>query len=346
MAANRKFLLVNRPRAAPSASNFSLVEEPVGQPGDGQVLARSIWLSVDPYMRGRMRPARSYADPAGLGEVMVGSGVGEVIASRSPRFKAGDIVEGDFGWQTMPIVSDAGLDLVDPELAPISTALGVLGMPGMTAFFGFLEVGRPQPGDTVVVSAASGAVGGVVGQMARIGGNRAVGIVGSEAKREYCLERLGYDSCINRRGEDVGAALDRECPDGIDVYFDNVGGPILDAVLQRINLGARIAICGMISEYNLAEPELAVRPTRALLSNRATMQGLLVRDWWHRRQHGRTRLAGWIADGKLRYAEETVEGFENMPQALIGLLEGENFGKRLVKVADAPPGIDAGGDAR
>lgn len=346
MDTNRKYLLVNRPRAEPSPSDFSLVEEPAGQPGEGQVLARTIWLSVDPYMRGRMRPSRSYADPAGLGEVMVGSGVGEVIESRSPRFSAGDIVEGDFGWQTRPVVDDVGLDLIDPGLAPISTALGVLGMPGMTAYFGFLEVGRPQPGDTVVVSAASGAVGGVVGQMARIGGNRVVGIAGSEAKREYCLQRLGFHACINRRAEDVGAALDRECPDGIDVYFDNVGGPILDAVMQRINLGARIAICGMISEYNLPEPELAIRPTRALLSNRATMQGLLVRDWWHIRQHGRSRLAGWIASGELYYREETVEGFENMPQALIGLLEGENFGKRLVRVADAPPGVNAGGDAR
>ncbi len=345
MDVNRKYLLVNRPRAEPSPSNFSLVEEPLGQPAEGQVLARSIWLSVDPYMRGRMRPSRSYADPAGLGQVMVGSGVGEVIASRSPRFNPGDIVEGDFGWQTMPIVDADGLDPVDPGLAPISTALGVLGMPGMTAYFGFLEVGRPQPGDTVVVSAASGAVGGVVGQMARIGGNHAVGIVGSDTKRDYCLDRLGYHACINRRAEAVGAALDRECPNGIDVYFDNVGGPILDAVLARINLGARIAICGMISEYNLPEPELAVRPTRALLSNRATMQGLLVRDWWRRRQHGRSRIARWIADGQLYYREETIEGFENMPQALIGLLEGENFGKRLVKVSDAPPGVNAGGNA-
>lgn len=346
MENNGQYLLVNRPRAAPAPSDFSLVEEPVRSPGEGQVLARSIWLSVDPYMRGRMRPTRNYADPAGLGTVMVGSGVGEVLESRSPRFGPGDIVEGDFGWQTMPTVDADGLDRVDPGLAPISTALGVLGMPGMTAYFGFLEVGRPRPGDTVVVSAASGAVGGIVGQMARIGGNRAVGIVGSDAKRDYCLGRLGYHACIDRSAEDVGAALDRECPDGIDVYFDNVGGPILDAVLQRINLGARIAICGMISEYNLPEPELAIRPTRALLSNRATMQGLLVRDWWHRRQHGRSRLAGWIAAGELRYREETVEGFEQMPQALIGLLEGENFGKRLVKVADAPPGVDAGGDAR
>ena len=345
MDMNRKFLLANRPRAEPSPSNFSLVEEPVGQPGEGQVLARSIWLSVDPYMRGRMRPSRSYADPAGLGEIMVGSGVGEVLASRSPRFGRGDIVEGDFGWQTMPIIDADELDLVDPGLAPISTALGVLGMPGMTAYFGYLEVGRPQPGDTVLVSAASGAVGGIVGQMARIGGARAVGIVGSDAKRQYCLERLGFDACINRRTEDIGAALDRECPDGIDVYFDNVGGAILDATLARINLGARIAICGMISEYNLPEPELAVRPTRALLTNRATMQGLLVRDWWHRRQHGRSRLARWIADGQLYYREETIEGFENMPQALIGLLEGENFGKRLVKVGDAPDGVRAGGDA-
>ena len=185
----------------------------------------------------------------------------------------------------------------------------------------------------------------VVGQMARIGGARTVGIVGSEAKRSYCLDRLGYDACINRAAEDVGDALDAACPGGIDVYFDNVGGPILDAVLARINLGARIAICGMISEYNLPEPELAIRPTRALLTNRATMQGLLVRDWWHRRVAARERLAGWIESGQLYYREETVMGFEQMPDALIGLLVGENFGKRLVRVDDPPAGVSAGGDS-
>ncbi len=345
MASNCKFILVERPRAEPSPDNFELIEEPAGTPGQGQVLARSIWLSVDPYMRGRMRPTRSYADPAGLGQVMVGSGVGEVVASATDEFSPGDIVEGDFGWQTMPIVNARELDLIDPALAPISTAIGVLGMPGMTAYFGLLEVGRPQAGDTVVVSAASGAVGGIVGQIARIGGARTVGIVGSEAKRAYCLDRLGYDAAINRRTQDVGDGLDAACPDGIDVYFDNVGGPILDAVLARINLGARIAICGMISEYNLPEPELAVRPTRALLSNRATMQGLLVRDWWHRRAAARARIAGWIRSGQLYYREETIEGFENMPIALIGLLAGENFGKRLVRVDDPPAGVRAGGDA-
>ena len=333
---NRRILLAHRPPAEPRPGDFELVESPLPEPGDGDVLVRSIYLSIDPYMRGRVRATKSYAAAVQIGDVMVGGMVGVVTASNSDRLHEGDIVEGRLGWQAYAAARADELRLIDPALAPISTALGVLGMPGRTAYFGLLEVGRPQPGETVLVSAASGAVGGVVGQIAKLKGCRAVGIVGSEAKRAYILDELGYDAAINRTTDDLNPALAEACPDGVDVYFDNVGGQVLDAVLNHINLHARIAICGMISEYNLPEPELARRPTRTLLTRRARMQGLLVSDFEDRYDEAQIQMAAWVQGGQLKYREDIVEGLENAPAALIRVLRGENFGKQLVKVSEDP----------
>ena len=245
-------------------------------------------------------------------------------------------MESRLGWQQYAIAQPDDLRVVYPELAPITTALGILGMPGQTAYFGLLDVGRPRPDETVLVSAASGAVGGVVGQIARLKGCRAIGIVGSAAKREYALSELGYEAVIDRTIDDVGAELSATCPDGVDVYFDNVGGHILDVVLEHINLHARIAICGMISEYNLPTPELAVRPSRTLLTRRARMQGLLVSDYAERADEALQQLGGWVRSGALKYREDIIEGLEHAPAALIRVLRGENFGKQLVKVGADP----------
>lgn len=332
---NRQWLLANRPDGAPSESDFKMAASPVPEPGEGEFVARALYLSVDPYMRGRMRDVKSYAPPAPLGEVMGGGVVGQVVASKTPVFAEGDIVQGNFGWQEYAVSDGTDVRTVDASLAPISTAVGVLGMPGMTAYFGLLEVGQPVAGETVVVSAASGAVGGVVGQVAKINGCRAVGIAGGAEKCAYLTDVLGFDAALDYKATpDLRAALADACPDGIDVYFDNVGGATLDAVLSLINLHARIAICGMISEYNLTAPELAPRPTRALLVNRARMQGLLVHDWADRRAEGIAQMAAWIKEGKLHYKEDVVEGIENMPAAFLRLLRGENFGKQLVKAGD------------
>ncbi len=332
---NRQWLLANRPAETPSESDFEMVESPVPAPDDGEFVARALFLSVDPYMRGRMRDVKSYAPPALLGEVMGGGVVSQVIASKNAAFADGDIVQGNFGWQEYATSDGSDVRSVDASLAPISTAVGVLGMPGMTAYFGLLEVGRPVAGETVVVSAASGAVGSVVGQVAKINGCRAIGIAGGAQKCAYLTDILGFDGAVDYKATpDLQAALKDTCRDGIDVYFDNVGGATLDTVLSLINLHARIAICGMISEYNLAEPELAPRPTRALLVNRARMQGLLVHDWADRRAEGIAQMAAWINEGKLLYKEDVIEGIENMPAAFLRLLRGENFGKQLVKAGD------------
>ena len=332
---NRRWLLANRPAGEPSESDFEIVESPVPEPGEGEFVARALYLSVDPYMRGRMRDVKSYAPPAPLGEVMGGGVVGQVVVSKNAVFAEGDIVQGNFGWQEYAVSDGTDVRPVDTSLAPISTAVGVLGMPGMTAYFGLLEVGQPVAGETVVVSAASGAVGSVVGQIAKIKGCRAVGIAGGAEKCAYVVDELGFDAAVDYKASpDLRDALADACPDGIDVYFDNVGGATLDTVLSLINLHARIAICGMISEYNLTAPELAPRPTRALLVNRARMQGLLVHDWADRRAEGIAQMAAWIDDGTLRYKEDVIEGIENAPKAFLRLLRGGNFGKQLVKVGD------------
>ncbi len=333
---NTRILLAARPTGYPEISNFEIDETPIPTPGPGEILVRTLYLSLDPYMRHRMGDARSYAPPAPLGEVMIGGIVGEVAASNHTDWRVGDIVEGRLGWQQFAVSDGMGLAKVDPSLAPISTALGVLGMPGLTAYFGLLDVCRPIPGETVLVSAASGAVGAVVGQIARIAGCRAVGIAGGARKVAYIADELGFDSGIDyKAADDLGAAIAAACPDGADVYFDNVGGDIADAALDNLARGARVAICGTISQSSLAAPEPGPRVQGKLMTAWASMQAFNVFQFTARHELARARLAGWLRDGRLKYREDIVKGIENAPGAFIGLLRGENFGKRIVKVADA-----------
>ncbi len=331
---NLRVVLASRPSGYPEAEHFRIEEARIPQPREGEALIRVIWLSLDPYMRGRMREGPSYAAPVEIGGVMTGGVVGRVVESRTPELAVGDIVEGSLGWQRYAVSRPGALRKVDPDLAPISTAIGVLGMPGMTAYFGFLEVGEPEVGDTVVVSAASGAVGQVVGQIGKIMGCRVVGTAGSDAKVDFIVNELGFDAGINYKSEDVDAALAAACPDGIDVYFDNVGGFVTDAVMQQINVHARISVCGQISQYNLAQPELAPRSMGLLIQKQAKMEGFLVFQFATRHEWARQRMAGWIRSGDLRYREDVVEGLENAPTAFIGMMTGENFGKLLIRVSE------------
>jgi NADPH-dependent curcumin reductase CurA len=329
---NRQVTLAARPVGEPSESDFALVEAPLPEPEPGQVLVRTLWLSLDPYQRGRMSEARSYARPVALGEVMTAEAVAEVVESRSPRLNEGDVVVGPFGWQEYAVADAHRLRRLDGT-APASTALHVLGMTGVTAYFGLFEVGRPLPGDTVVVSAACGAVGQVVGQLARMAGCRTVGIAGSAEKVDDLLGLYGYDAGIDYKREDVGEALKRECPNGVDVYFDNVGGAVSDAVYRRLAVGARIVVCGLISQYNRERAE-GPHDLRFLIVFRARMEGFLVTDFAHRYEEALRRLAPWVGEGRLRYREDVVEGLEHAPRAFIGLFRGENRGKLLVKVAE------------
>ncbi len=282
-----------------------------------------------------MSAAKSYAKPVEVGEVMTGGVVGEVIASRHPAFKPGDIVEGSLGWQDYALAQPAQLRKIDPALAPISTAVGVLGMPGMTAYCALLEVGQPMPGDTVVVSGAAGAVGQIVGQIAKIGGCRAIGIAGSDAKLAYLEKELGFDGSLNyKTSKNLAEDLQRLCPNGVNVYFDNVGGAVTDAVFNNLAFKARIVICGQISQYNAAKPEFGPRNLRFMLINRARMEGFLVSDWRDRYPEALRRLASWIKEGRLKYTEHVTAGLENAPKAFIGMLQGANLGKALVKVAE------------
>ncbi len=331
---NRQIKLASRPVNYPRESDFSLVESPIPQPGEGEVLVQALWLSLDPYMRGRMRDEKSYAAPVELGQVMVGGVAGRIIQSRSPAFSEGEIVEGPLGWQEYAVSDGRNLRKVDLGLGPLSTALGVLGMPGMTAYFGFLNVGQPKTGDTVVVSAASGAVGQVVGQISKIMGCRTVGLAGTPEKIDYIVNELGFDAGINYKTENVSSALAAACPLGIDVYFDNVGGPITDAVFNLINVKARIAVCGQISQYNLEKPEMGPRNLWALIRNQARVEGFLVFQFAERFEEGMRQMAAWIAAGKLKYREEIAEGLENTPRTFIGMLKGANTGKQLVKVLE------------
>ena len=294
----------------------------------------TIWLSLDPYMRGRMREGPSYAAAVQIGEVMTGGVVGRVVKSRTPELAVGDIVDGSLGWQEYAVARPGALRKVDPDLAPISTAVGVLGMPGMTAYFGFLDVCEPEVGDTVVVSAASGAVGQVVGQIGKIMGCRVVGTAGTDEKVDFIVNELGFDAGINYKTEDVDSALAAACPDGIDAYFDNVGGFVTDAVMQQTNVHARVAICGQISQYNLPKPELAPRSLGLLIQKQAKLEGFLVFNFAHRHEHARQRMAGWIRTGQLKYKEDVVDGLEKAPEAFIGMMTGENFGKLIVRVGE------------
>lgn len=331
---NRQIVLAARPVGLPRPGDFRLVETPIPEPGPGEMLVRARYLSLDPYMRGRMSDARSYARPVGVGEVMVGATVGEVIRSRHPDFAEGDVVEERLGWQEYGLSRGREARKVDPSLAPISTALGILGMPGLTAYFGLLDVARPKPGETVVVSAASGAVGAVVGQIAKLAGCRVVGLAGTRPKVDYIVGELSFDAGIDYRAvPDLERALAEACPRGVDVYFDNVGGRITEAVSRLVNPFARVAVCGLISQYNLEKPEPAPRNERWVLINRVRIQGFLVSDFHHRRDEGLRQLAEWLRAGRLRYREDVVDGLENAPAAFIGMLQGRNFGKQLVRLA-------------
>ncbi len=333
---NRKWTLVSRPVGMPKPSDFKLVEAPVLAPNAGEMLVHAVYISVDPYMRGRMNDAKSYAAPVEIGGVMVGGAVGEVVQSNNSHFAVGDVVQGEFGWQEYTISNGKGVRKVDPNLAPISTALGVLGMPGLTAYFGLLDIGKPKSGETVVVSGAAGAVGSIVGQIAKIKGCRAVGIAGDDRKIRYLVDELGLDGAFNYKTcKNYVEKLHELSPKGIDVYFDNVGGQLTDAVIPLLNPRARLSICGQISQYNVEKPEMGPRWLWALIVKQARVEGFLVFQFADRFQDAAEEMARWIREGKLKYREDIVEGFENLPRAFIGMLGGDNTGKRLVKVAEA-----------
>jgi NADPH-dependent curcumin reductase CurA len=330
MTTNHRFTLVARPVGLPKPSDFKLEEEPVADPGDGQLLVKVRYISLDPAMRGWMNDTKSYMPPIKLGDVVRAVGIGEVIASKHPGFAVGDLAAGLFGVQEYALSDGKGLNKV-PPVAPPPVFLSALGMPGLTAYFGLLDIGKPEPGQTVVVSGAAGAVGSVVGQIAKIKGCRAVGIAGGAEKCKYLVDELGFDAAIDYKATDVKAALREHCPKGIDVYFDNVGGDILDAALTQLAMRARIIICGAISQYNSTTVK---GPSNylSLLVNRATMTGMVVMDYTPRFVPAIMEMAGWMGAGKLKSREDIVKGLETFPQTLLKLFSGENFGKLLLEV--------------
>jgi NADPH-dependent curcumin reductase CurA len=319
----------------PKPGDFELVDSPLPAPKDGEIVCRTIYLSLDPYMRGRISGARSYAASVQPGEVIVGGTVSLVLDSKHPGVARGDIVLGYDGWQSHAVAKGGAVRRLEPKQAPVSTALGVLGMPGMTAYVGLLDIGQPKPGETVVVSAAAGAVGSAVGQIAKIKGCRAVGIAGSADKCDYVVRELGFDACVSYKQGDLLAALKAACPAGIDVYFENVGGDVLRAVMQLLNMNARIPLCGLISEYNATEPVPGPN-LRPLLFNRALVKGFIVSDHMARLGDFLRDCGGWVREGRLKYREDVVVGLEKAPEAFIGLLQGRNFGKLLVRVGEDP----------
>jgi NADPH-dependent curcumin reductase CurA len=337
---NKQVLLASRPTGEPSPENFDIVQSPMPEAGEGEIVVRTIYLSIDPYMRGRMDDAKSYAASVQIGDVMTGGVVGQIVQSRNPNFPEGDFVLGMFGWQSFTVSDGSLVRKLDPAIAPISTAVGVLGMPGLTAYVGLLDIGEPKPGDTVVVAAASGAVGSVVGQIAKIKGCRVVGIAGPAEKCAYVTDELGFDACVSHRSETLKADLEKACPDGIDVYFENVGGKVFAAVLPLMNDFGRIPVCGLIANYNLTElppgPDMSARVMRNVLTKRLKIQGFIVTDRYDRFPAFEKEVGGWIRDGSLKYREDIIEGLENAPAALIGVLAGRNFGKMLVRVSDDP----------
>jgi hypothetical protein len=326
---NKRVVLASRPKGWVTEENFRLETAPLPKPAEGEVLVKNLWLSLDPYMRGRMDDVKSYVKGVDIGEVMVGQTVGEVIESRNEKFKRGDKVLTQLGWQLYGSAKEASKVQEGP--APLSYYLGCLGMPGMTAYFGLKEIGQPKAGETVVVSAASGAVGSVVGQLAKSWGCRAVGIAGGAEKCGYATGELGFDACVDYKAGNLHRDLKEACPKGVDVYFDNVGGVTLDTLLRLMNVHSRIIVCGLISEYNATEP-YGYRSLRSVLVNRIKMQGMIVFDWRSRYGEALKALAGMHAQGKLKTRESIVEGLENAPRGLIALLKGGNFGKQLVKL--------------
>ena len=339
MPINHRIVLNSRPVGAPTLDNFRLEEAPIAAPATGEVLLRTLFLSLDPYMRGRMSDGPSYAAPVALGEVMVGSTISRVEASQHPDFKAGDLVLGQSGWQSLALSNGKALSKLDTAMTQPSLALGVLGMPGFTAYMGLLDIGQPQAGETVVVAAASGAVGSVVGQIAKLKGCRVVGIAGGAEKCRYVVSELGFDACIDHRSPDLKQQLAAACPKGIDVYFENVGGAVFDAVLPLLNTRARIPVCGLIANYNDTAlppgPDRLGLLTRTLLIKRIKMQGFIIfDDYAHHYGEFFGEMSQWLKDGKIKFREDVVDGLENAPQAFIGLLEGKNFGKLVVRLSN------------
>jgi NADPH-dependent curcumin reductase CurA len=335
---NRRIILSSRPVGAPTAENFRLEEIVVPVPSAGQVLLRTLYLSLDPYMRGRMSDAPSYADPVAIGAVMVGGTVSCVEASRHPDYQPGDVVLGYSGWQDYAISDGTGLTKLDAKMTHPSLALGVIGMPGFTGYMGLLDIGQPKAEETVVVAAASGAVGSVVGQVAKLKGCRAVGIAGGADKCRFVVDELGFDVCIDRRSADLSRQLAVACPKGIDVYFESVGGAVFDAILPLLNVSARVPLCGLIAHYNDTSlpqgPDRLGLLTRTLLTKRIKMQGFIIfDDYGHRYGEFYQQMSAWLAEGRIKYREDIVDGLEDAPEAFIGLLEGKNFGKLVVRIA-------------
>ncbi|MFM8770389.1 MAG: NADP-dependent oxidoreductase [Rubrivivax sp.] len=331
---NRQVILSSRPTGIPQADHFRIVETPVPVPADGQVLVRNLYLSVEPAMRGWVSAVANYSEPVAIGAVMRSIAVGRVEISHDPGYEPGDIVTGLFGWQDYAVVSPQGIDRkLDPTGLPITTALGVLGLIGLTAYFALLDVGQPKAAETVVVSTAAGSVGSCVGQIAKIKGCRAVGIAGGPCKTRQCLEEFGYDAAIDYKADGLEQALDAACPKGIDVYFDNTSGPISDAVVRRLAVGARVIICGTASIASWDPIPQGPRVERHLLVKRARMQGFLAFDYVRQFAHARKELEGWVRDGLIRYREDILEGIDKAPDAIAGLYRGDNLGKRLIRIA-------------
>ncbi len=335
---NRQIILVSRPHGEPVPGNFKLAEAPVPAIGEGQVLLKTKFLSLDPYMRGRMSDAKSYVPPFAIGEPLGGQTVSEVIASNKPDYVIGDIVLASSGWQDYAVSDGSGLRKLDPARAPVSTALGVLGMPGLTAYTGLANIGQPKPGETLAVAAAAGPVGSAVGQIAKIKGCRVVGIAGGPEKTAYLVNELGFEAAVDHRSPNLKEDLKAACPNGIDIYFENVGGAVWDAVLPLLNNFARVPVCGLVANYNATAlpdgPDRTVALMRMVLTRRLRVQGFIVYDFASQTPDFVRDVGGWIRDGKLKYREDIVDGLENAPQAFIGLLKGKNFGKLLVKVSD------------
>ena len=333
---NRQILLASRPHGEPTLDNFKLVETTLPSPAPGQLLLRSLYLSLDPYMRGRMSGEKSYASPVEVGGVMGGQAVAEVVESNHPDHRVGEIVLAPIGWQEYMLSDGDGIQEIDPSLGPISYALGVLGMPGLTAYTGLMNIGQPKPGETLVVAAASGAVGSVVGQIGKLKGCRVIGIAGGAEKCRYVKEELGFDDCLDHREPNLADRLKAACPDGIDVYFENVGGDVFTAVFPLLNNFARIPVCGLIAHYNATEapagPDRLPQVMHQILVKRLTFRGYIVSDFAAQYPQFLEEVGAWLRDGRIKYKEDVTEGLENAPRELIGLLRGENFGKKIVKV--------------
>lgn len=330
---NRSIALKTRPVGMPTDQNFEYREAPVQEPKEGQVVVRTSYLSVDPYMRGRMSDAKSYIEPYALNEVISGGIVGEVVESKSDLIKKGDKVIGMLGWQLYNVVDAKLVRKVDDSIAPLSAYLSVLGLTGLTAYFGLLDIGQPKAGETVVVSGAAGSVGMFVGQIAKIKGARAVGIAGTDEKCEYLLKELGFDAAINyKTTKDLGKALEEACPNGVDVYFDNVGGSVSDAVMNLLNDYARIPLCGAISSYNSTDGDMGPRIQSKIIKTRSLMKGFVLGDYASRQQEGLIELGKWLSEGKLKYEETVIDGFDHVIDAFLQLFQGTNLGKMLVKV--------------